>query len=72
LKLSDDTAVYPANAYKGQISSTIGEERRFNPRLRVYSRQQYTDQTNALSLDPPRLVEVVVPANRRCGLKMAA
>src|SRR6188472_2877953 len=33
LKLHDDTKVYPAHDYKGDTMSTIGEERRNNPRL---------------------------------------
>lgn len=72
LKLPEDTIVYPAHDYEGRTSSTIGEERRFNPRLQVGSRQAYIDQMNALSLDPPRMIEVAVPANRRCGLQVAA
>ena len=68
LKLPDDTLVFPAHDYEGRTSSTIGDERRFNPRLQVDSRQAYVQQMNALSLDPPRLIEVAVPANRRCGV----
>jgi rhodanese-related sulfurtransferase len=58
--------------YEGRTVTTIGEERRFNPRLQVDSRQAYVDQMNSLALDPPRLIDVAVPANRKCGLKMAA
>ena len=72
LKLPEDTLIYPAHDYEGRTSSTIGEELRFNPRLQVASRQAYIDQMNVLSLDPPRLIDVAVPANRSCGLKMAA
>lgn len=71
LTLPEQTLVYPAHDYEGRTSSTIGEEKRFNPRLQVHSRQEYIDQMNALSLDPPRLIDVAVPANRRCGLKIA-
>src|SRR5579872_5016073 len=35
LKLQDETMVYPAHDYKGDTVSTIGEERMFNPRLKV-------------------------------------
>ena len=72
LKLPDKTLVYPAHDYEGRTWSTIGEERRLNPRLQVRSRQEYIDQMQALSLDPPRLIDVAVPANRNCGHKMAA
>jgi sulfur dioxygenase len=72
LTLPEDTLVYPAHDYEGRTVSTIYEEKRFNPRLQVNTRQQYIDQMNALALDPPRLIDVAVPANRQCGLQMAA
>lgn len=72
LTLPDGTLVYPAHDYEGRTSSTIGEERRFNPRLQIGSRQAYIDQMTALSLEPPRLIDVAVPANQSCGLKMVA
>lgn len=72
LVLPDHTLVYPAHDYAGRLCSSIGDERRCNPRLQVQSRQQYIDQMNALVLDPPRLMDIALPANRRCGLKMAA
>jgi glyoxylase-like metal-dependent hydrolase (beta-lactamase superfamily II) len=68
LVLPEETLVYPAHDYEGRMCSSIGEERRHNPRLQVKSRQAYIDQMNALDLDPPRLIDVAVPANRRCGL----
>ena len=72
LTLPDKTLVYPAHDYEGRTWSTIGEERRLNPRLQVNSRQEYIDQMRALKLDPPRLIDVAVPANRHCGFPMAA
>jgi len=72
LKLGDETQVYPAHDYAGRTSSTIGEERRYNPRLQVRSREQYIEQMNALNLAPPRLIDVAVPANRLGGLSRAA
>ena len=68
LKLPEETLVYPAHDYEGRTCSSIGEEKRYNPRLQVKSRQAYIDQMNALQLDPPRMIDVAVPANRRCGL----
>jgi len=72
LLLPEDTLVYPAHDYQGSTCSSIGEERRHNPRLQVRSRQAYIDQMNALDLDPPKLIDVAVPANHCCGLTMAA
>lgn len=72
LMLPEDTLIYPAHDYEGRTCSSIGEERQHNPRLQVKSRQAYIDQMNALDLDPPRLIEVAVPANRACGLTTVA
>ena len=43
LKLPDDTMVFPAHDYKGDTVSTIGEEKRYNPRLQVRSADEYAD-----------------------------
>ena len=68
LKLPEETLVYPAHDYEGRTCSSIGEEKHHNPRLQVTSRQAYIDQMNALQLDPPRMIDVAVPANRKCGV----
>ena len=70
LVLPEDTLVYPAHDYEGRTSSSIGEEKRHNPRLQVKSRQAYIEQMDALVLDPPRLIDVAVPANQACGQPM--
>jgi sulfur dioxygenase len=67
MKLPDETRVYPAHDYKGWTVSTIGEERRFNPRLQVKSAAEYAALMNALDLPDPKLMDVAVPANLRCG-----
>jgi glyoxylase-like metal-dependent hydrolase (beta-lactamase superfamily II) len=72
LCLPQDTLVYPAHDYNGMTVSTIGEELQHNPRLQVETRQAYIDQMNALDLDDPRLMDIAVPANRTCGMKVAA
>jgi sulfur dioxygenase len=67
LKLPDDTLVYPAHDYRGQTVSTIGEERRFNPRLQVRSAREYAAVMSHLKLPDPKLMDVAVPANLACG-----
>ena len=67
LTLPEDTLVYPAHDYNGMTVSSIGEEKRWNPRLQVGGKQEYVDMMNSLVLDNPRLMDVAVPANRRCG-----
>lgn len=72
LKLPDETFVYPAHDYAGRTSSSIGEERVFNPRLQVRSRDEYIRQMQQLNLAPPRLMDEAVPANQACGLIQVA
>jgi len=69
LKLPDETMVFPAHDYKGDTVSTIGEEKRFNPRLQVKSVEDYIELMNNLNLPNPRLMDVVMPANMHVGLK---
>lgn len=68
LRLPDETLVYPAHDYKGEMVSTIGEERRFNPRLQVKSVDEYVVLMNNLNLPNPKMMDVAVPANLHVGL----
>jgi rhodanese-related sulfurtransferase len=68
LKLPDETLVYPAHDYKGDTVSTIGEERLFNPRLKIKSVDEYVDLMNNLNLPNPKMMDVAVPANVNVGL----
>jgi glyoxylase-like metal-dependent hydrolase (beta-lactamase superfamily II)/rhodanese-related sulfurtransferase len=68
LKLPEETLVFPAHDYKGETASTIGEERRFNPRLQVKSIDEYVDLMNNLKLPNPKMMDVAVPANLHVGL----
>ena len=67
LKLPDETFVFPAHDYKGWTCSTIGEERRFNPRLQVSSAAQYAQIMNNLHLPDPTMMDIAIPANLACG-----
>jgi rhodanese-related sulfurtransferase len=71
LKLPDATLVYPAHDYKGDTVSTIGEERRFNPRLQVKSVDEYVELMSNLKLSNPKMMDVAVPANMKVGLAQA-
>ena len=68
LKLPDDTMVFPAHDYKGDTVSTIGEERRYNPRLQVRSVDEYIELMANLKLPNPKMMDVAVPANMHVGL----
>ncbi len=69
MKLPDETLVYPAHDYKGETVSTIGEEKSFNPRLKVKSIDEYVDLMNSLNLPNPKMMDVAVPANIHVGLR---
>ncbi len=65
--LPDETLVYPAHDYKGHGMTTIGEERRFNPRLAGKSRAEFIRTMQALKVPAPRRIQEAVPANQACG-----
>ena len=69
MKLPDETLVFPAHDYKGETVSTIGEEKAYNPRLKVKSMDEYVDLMNNLNLPNPKMMDVAVPANTRVGLR---
>ena len=63
LKFPEKTLVYPAHDYKGNKVSTIGEEKKNNPRLKVESPDQYVELMNGLNLAKPKMMDVAVHAN---------
>jgi glyoxylase-like metal-dependent hydrolase (beta-lactamase superfamily II) len=65
--LPDETLVYPGHDYHGQSVSTIGEEKRLNPRFVNRDRASFIDQMNHLNLPDPHKIMEAVPANQRCG-----
>src|SRR6185295_9771161 len=68
LKLPEETLVFPAHDYKGDTVSTIGEEKRYNPRLQVKSVDEYIELMANLKLPNPKMMDVAVPANMHVGL----
>ncbi len=70
LKLPDTTLVYPAHDYKGDTVSTIGEEKTYNPRLRVKSVDEYVELMNNLKFANPKMMDVAVPANMKVGIAL--
>ncbi|XP_035528360.1 persulfide dioxygenase ETHE1, mitochondrial [Morone saxatilis] len=65
--LPDDCLVYPAHDYRGQMASTVGEERKFNPRL-TKGLEHFVDIMNNLNLPKPGKIDISVPANLVCGV----
>jgi glyoxylase-like metal-dependent hydrolase (beta-lactamase superfamily II) len=66
--LPEDTLVYPGHDYRGFTASTIGEERRWNPRLAGRSGDEFVTLMRNLKLGLPAKIMEAVPANRACGL----
>jgi hypothetical protein len=58
--------VYPGHDYNGRTASTVGEERRLNPRL-TKSEADFVALMAGLNLPRPKLIDVAVPANLQCG-----
>lgn len=65
--LPDETLVYPAHDYRGWTASSIGEEKRFNPRIAGKTRADYVGIMQALHLPNPTLMDIAIPANLACG-----
>lgn len=70
-RLSDETLVYAGHDYKGWTVSTIGEEKRFNPRLAGKTVDQYVKIMDGLHLPRPKMMDVAVPANLALGMPHA-
>jgi sulfur dioxygenase len=65
--LPDATLVYPGHDYHGQTVSTIGEEKRWNPRFVRRSREEFRQLMSSLNLPNPQKMAEAVPANEHCG-----
>ena len=67
LKLPEETLLYPAHDYKGEKFSTIGKEKKQNPRLQVKSVDEYIEIMNNLDLKKPAEIEMNVSRNINLG-----
>ena len=65
--LPDATVVWPAHDYRFRASTTIGHEKRCNPRLAGKDRAAFRELMANLNLAPPMRLELAVPANRHGG-----
>jgi len=66
--LPEACLLYPAHDYRGLAATSVGEERRYNPRLGgQLSEDDFVGYMNNLGLPHPRQIDVAVPANRKCG-----
>ena len=67
LKLPEETLLYPAHDYKGEKVSTIGNEKKFNPRLQVKNVDDYIEIMSNLDLKKPAQLEFNVSKNINLG-----
>jgi sulfur dioxygenase len=66
--LPDNCLLYPAHDYRGLTVTSVAEERRFNPRLGgEIAVEDFTGYMKNMRLAHPKLIDVAVPANLRCG-----
>ena len=67
LKLPEDTLLYPGHDYNGEKVSTIGNEKKFNPRLQVKNVDEYIEIMSNLNLSKPEMMDSNVGRNIQLG-----
>jgi glyoxylase-like metal-dependent hydrolase (beta-lactamase superfamily II) len=65
--LPDATLVYPGHDYHGRTVTTVGEEKKWNPRIAGHTRAQFMAEMHSLQLPAPKRMSEAVPANLACG-----
>ena len=69
--LPEETVVYPAHDYKGFTKTSIGLEKKLNPRLKMQnSKETFIEIMSNLKLAYPKKIQEAVPANLQCGLPL--
>jgi sulfur dioxygenase len=69
MELGDDCLVFPAHDYKGRTCSSIGEEKRCNPRLKIGNTlEDFSGIMDKLGLAYPKQIDRALPANMECGV----
>jgi len=67
--LPDNTIVHPGHDYEGFSSTTIGEEKKLNPRLGGdMPKAEFVQIMDSMDLPDPKHMAVAVPGNLACGL----
>ncbi|MGB5695154.1 MAG: MBL fold metallo-hydrolase [Polyangiales bacterium] len=67
--LPDDTIIWPGHDYRGMTFSTVGEEKRHNPRVGDGKTEaQFVELMDHLDLPAPKKLDIAVPANLHCGI----
>ncbi len=66
-KLPEDTLVWPGHDYKNENMTTLGTEKKKNPRISGKSEAEFIEIMDNLNLPYPKKMEVAVPANLALG-----
>ena len=67
--LPDATQLHPGHDYKGRTVTTVGEEKRWNPRLGGgRTVEEFVETMANLKLAYPKKIDVALPLNLRCGV----
>lgn len=67
LSLPDEITIFPGHDYKGENRSTVGREKKENPRFAGKTEQEFIEIMNNLNLPNPKMMDIAVPANRAFG-----
>jgi glyoxylase-like metal-dependent hydrolase (beta-lactamase superfamily II)/rhodanese-related sulfurtransferase len=62
--LPDETLIFPAHDYRGHTHSTVGDEKRSNPRVARRSRAEYIDLMANLGMPLPEKIQEVLQTNQ--------
>ncbi|MGD9472927.1 MAG: rhodanese-like domain-containing protein [Novosphingobium sp.] len=66
--LPDHCLLYPGHDYRGSTSTSVAEEKSFNPRLGAQiTLEDFRGYMVNLGLPHPKLIDIAVPANLKCG-----
>ena len=66
--LPDDCIVYPGHDYSGRTSSSIGEEKKLNPRVGGAANEtDFTGYMENMQLPHPKKIAIALPANLKSG-----
>lgn len=63
-QLPDNTRVFPGHDYRGNTESTIGDEKRHNPRIAGRSRDEFIDLMNGIEFPLPDKIQEVLQPNQ--------
>jgi len=68
MTLPAECLLYPAHDYRGLTASSVGEERRSNPRIADnVGEDDFVGHMKNLNLPHPKLLDIAVPANLKVG-----